>query len=179
MKSRSLYAQGVLDFCMLQGLGLGPDFKLNKNTNRFWHTPKNTCQFHHTKKEFATENANKLDIRNASKLLIVFYIMIFTTFIKHKPKNYYALYGKFFFSSNTLAVRTPKIISKLLLKTFLIQFEQWFFSCIRIFNTSNTKKSWNKAWTSQNHAKSLGVLFSPRCHEQIEATLSSQCMVYC
>ena len=30
-----------------------------------------------------------------------------------------------------------------------------------------------------NHAKSLGVLFSPRRHEQREATLSSQCMVYC
>ena len=49
-------------------------------------------------------------------------------------------YGKFFFSSNTLAVRTPKIILKLLLKTFSFSSNSDFFSCNRIFNTLNTKK---------------------------------------
>ena len=49
------------------------------------------------------------------------------------------IYGKFFFSSNTLAVRTPKIILKLLLKTFSFSSNSDFFSCIQIFNTSNTK----------------------------------------
>ena len=53
-------------------------------------------------------------------------------------------YGKFFFSSNTLAVRTPKFILKLLLKTFSFSSNSDFFSCIRIFNTSNTKKCKNQ-----------------------------------
>ena len=35
-------------------------------------------------------------------------------------------YGKFFFSSNTLAVRTPKIILKLLLKTFSFSSNQGY-----------------------------------------------------
>ena len=52
----------------------------------------------------------------------------------------FSKYGKFLFSSNTLAVRTPKIILKLLLKTFSFSSNIDFFLCNRIFNTSNTTK---------------------------------------
>ena len=88
-------------------------------------------------------------------------------------------YGKFFFSSNTLAVRTPKIILKLLLKTFSFSSNSDLFNAIKFLILRTLKNARNNAWTSQNHAKSLGVLFSPRRHEQREATLSSQSMVYC
>ena len=69
-------------------------------------------------------------------------------------------YGKFFFSSNTLAVQTPKIILKLLLKTFSFSSNSDFFHAIEFLILRTLKNARNNAWTSQNHAKYLGVLFS-------------------
>ena len=88
-------------------------------------------------------------------------------------------YGKFFFSSNTLAVRTSKIILKLLLKTFSFSSNSDFFSCIRIFNTSNTKKCKKQCLNFTKPCQIFRCFVFPRRHEQREATLSSQCMVYC
>ena len=70
-------------------------------------------------------------------------------------------YGKFFFSSNTLAVRTPKIILKLLLKTFSFSSNSDFFHAFEFLILRTLKNARNNAWTSQNRAKFLGVLFSP------------------
>ena len=56
---------------------------------------------------------------------ICFFFSIKCLGLEQKPK-----YGKFFFSSNTLAVRTPKIILKLLLKTFSFSSNSDFFHAV-------------------------------------------------
>ena len=88
------------------------------------------------------------------------------------------LYGKFFFSSNTLAVGTPKIILKLLLKTFSFSSTSDYFHAFEFLILRTLKNARNNAWTSQP-CQIFGCFVFPWRHEQREATLSSQCMVYC
>ena len=59
------------------------------------------------------------------------------------------IYGKFFFSSNTLAVRTPKIILKLLLKTFSFSSNSDYFHVFEFLILRTLKNARNNAWTSQ------------------------------
>ena len=67
--------------------------------------------------------------------------------------SFYTYYGKFFFSSNTLAVRTPKIILKLLLKTFSFSSNSDVFHAFKFLILQTLNNARNNAWTSQNHAK--------------------------
>ena len=88
------------------------------------------------------------------------------------------VYGKFFFSSNTLAVRTLKLILKLLLKTFSFSSNGDYFHIFEFLILRTLKNARNNAWTSQP-CQIFGCFVFPRRHKQRETTLSSQCMVYC
>ena len=57
----------------------------------------------------------------------------------------YITYGKFFFSSNTLAVRTPKIILKLLLKTFSFSSNSDYFHAFEFLILRTLKNARNNA----------------------------------
>ena len=59
------------------------------------------------------------------------------------------MYGKFLFSSNTLAVQTPKIILKLLLKTFSFSSNSDYFHAFEFLILWTLKNARNNAWTSQ------------------------------
>ena len=65
------------------------------------------------------------------------------------------------FTVNSFLVRTPKIILKLLLKTISFSSNSDFFHAFEFLILRTLKNARNNAWTSQNHAKSLDVLFSP------------------